>query len=472
MPQRKSSPTAPAVAGEERVGPYALAELLRRDRLGEVYAGDGPQGAVRVRLIPAGTGPERVTVALDRLAALSHPALAPLLDQLVDPDGRVAVVTPVDHWTLAERRKAARLDAAAIGPLGCVLLDGLAELHAAGLAHGAVSANAVGIDPEGAPRWEDAGLLAAFTGSRMAPALRRSADVVDCAAMLRDLGRLPPELEAVLDPVASGVPGAIDRAAPLAEAWRTALAELEMPVPPPGVRTRVPGLLPPRKAPRKPRRPLPRWLRPAAAVALVAAALGVVPAAALSTGGAPPVDRIDAYAPLRKGMELRYRMHGGGLDATVTLRVTDVRTVAGDLTASLESHSSLQTGDATLPLGLGGSTIRVRSDSIVRTASGGAVRDLLLPLSPGLSWRDHRTGVISVQTVDEQRTVLGPVPLTVGGKRYDRCIAVSLQSNTRLVGNRSSTGTGTLWFCPGVGLARAHLEASNQPLDVELLSVG
>jgi hypothetical protein len=68
--------------------------------------------------------------------------------------------------------------------------------------------------------------------------------------------------------------------------------------------------------------------------------------------------------------------------------------------------------------------------------------------------------------------VLGPVPLTVGGKRYDRCIAVSLQSNTRLVGNRSSTGTGTLWFCPGVGLARAHLEASNQPLDVELLSVG
>jgi hypothetical protein len=470
MPERKSTVAAPAAA-EERVGPYALGERLGRDRLGEVHAGVGPDGRpVRVRVIPAGDDPERVTAVLDRLAVLTHPALAPVLDQLVDPGGRIAVITPADHWTLADRRRAARLDVAAIGPLACVLLDGLAELHGAGLAHGAVTPAAVGIDPQGAPRWEDAGLLAALTGSRMAPALRRSADVADCAAMLRDLGRLPAELEAVLDPVASGVPGAIEEAAPLAHAWRDALSALEMPVPPPGVRTRVPGLLPPERA-RRTRRPLPRWVRPAAVVALVAAALAVAPAAALSPGGAPPFDRIDAYAPLRKGMQLTYHLQGSGLDGNVTLKVSDVRTIAGELTASLESTSNLASGDATLPLGLGGSTIRVRSDSLVRTASGGAVRDLLAPLSPGSAWHDRRTGVVSVQIVDEQRTLLGPVSVAAGGRTYERCVAVALQSTTRLAGNQSFSGTGMLWYCPGVGLARAHLVASGQPLDVELISV-
>jgi hypothetical protein len=206
-------------------------------------------------------------------------------------------------------------------------------------------------------------------------------------------------------------------------------------------------------------------------VALIAAALAVVPAAALSPGGAPLADRIDAYAPLHKGMQLSYHLLGSGLDATVTLKVSDVRTIAGDLTASLESTSTLQSGDATLPLGLGGSTIRVRNDSIVRTASGGSVRDLLLPLAPGTTWHDRRTGVVSVQIVDEQRTVLGPVALSVGGRHFDRCVAVALTSTTRLAGNQSFSGTGTLWFCPGVGLARAHLLASDQPLDVELVGI-
>src|SRR5260370_41673500 len=105
----------------------------------------------------------------------------------------------------------------------------------------------------------------------MAPALRAAGDVTECAAMLRDLGRLPTALEAVLDPVASGVPGAIERAEPLAAAWRAALARLDMPVPPPGVRARIPGLLgPPAKTapappPRGPRPPPPRSAPPHAA---------------------------------------------------------------------------------------------------------------------------------------------------------------------------------------------------------------
>jgi hypothetical protein len=476
MPQRKTTAARPA-AGAERVGPYGLGELLRRDRLGEAWLAEGPDGPVRLRILPAVDDPDRVTGVVDALAALSHPAVAAIRDQLVDAGGRVAVVTPADRWTLADRRRAGRIDAATLGPLGCVLLDGLATLHAAGIGHGAVSPSAVGIDAEGAPRWEDAGLLPVVSGSRMAPALRRTADVVDCAAMIRDLGRLPAALEAVLDPVASGMPGALEQAAPLAEAWRAALAALELPVPPPGVRARVPGLLSAERPPARRgrvllrRRTLPRWARPAAIAGLFAVALAVVPLAALGPGGAPLGDRIDAYAPLRKGLKLVYRLSGSGLDATVTLTVTDVRTIAGDLTASVSSQSTLQSGDATLPLGLGGSTIRVHGDGLVRTASGGAVRDLLAPLAPGTSWHDRRSGVISVQAIDEQRTVLGPVSLRVPAGAYDRCMAVALRSTTTLPGNQSFTGTGTLWFCPGVGLARAHLAASGQPLDVELVSV-
>jgi hypothetical protein len=219
------------------------------------------------------------------------------------------------------------------------------------------------------------------------------------------------------------------------------------------------------------RRPVPRWARRGALGLLLAAALGLAPAAALGPGGGAVVDRIDAYAPLTKGQQLVYRLSGSGLDGTVTLRVTDVRTVAGQLTASLQSQSTLSVGDATLPLGLGGSTIRVQSNAVVRTASGGSVRDLLAPLSPGSTWGDHRSGVVSVQSIDEQRTVLGPVSLSAAGRRFERCVAVRLAATTKVPGGQQFAGTGLLWYCPGVGLARAHLVAAGQPLDIVLQSV-
>jgi hypothetical protein len=206
-------------------------------------------------------------------------------------------------------------------------------------------------------------------------------------------------------------------------------------------------------------------------VLLVAGALAVVPAAALGPGGGPLIDRIDAYAPLHKGMQLTYRLQGSELDLTVTLRVTDSRVIAGDLTATLAATSSLPAGAGTLPLGLGGTTLRVRSDSIVRTASGGAVRDLVLPLSPGATWSDRRSGSVSGQLIDEARQVLGPVPLDVSAGHYDRCVAVALSSTTRLPGASPSTGAGTLWYCPGVGLARALLTAQGRSLSIDLISV-
>jgi len=473
MAQRTTPPRAAAAAVLSRVGPYTLGTLLRRDRLGEVYGGDGPTGAVRVRVCPALEEPAPLTAALDRVAGLAHPAVAAVVEQLVDDAGRVAVVTPGDQLTLAERRRRGRIEVATAGPLGCTLLDGLAALHAAGIQHGAISTAAVGIDAEGAARWQDAGLQAAIGGSHTAPSLRAATDVAECAALLRDLGRLPVELEAVLDPVASGVPGALERAEPLAAAWREALGTLGMPVPPAGVRARIPGLLgPPPKAARarRLRWTPPRWTHPVAAAALVAAALAVVPAAALGPGGGPVLDRIDAYAPLHKGLQLVYRLQGPGLDATVTVRVTESRVIAGDLTVTLESASSLKAGDAGLPLGLSGTTLRVRSDSIVRTAAGGAVRDLVLPLSPGSSWSDQRSGVVSAQLIDETRRVLGPMTVDSAAGTFQRCVSVALSSTTRVPGASPTAGTGLLWYCPGVGLTRALLSAAGQQLTIDLVS--
>lgn len=483
MAQRTTPHKAPA-APLDKVGPYTLGGLVRRDRLGDVFRGEGPQGRVRVRVCPALDDPAPLTAVLDRLAGARHAAVAPLLDQLVDDAGRVAVVTPEDTLTLAERRRAGRLDAAIIGPLGCTLLDGLAELHAAGIQHGAVSTAVVGIDAEGAARWQDAGLQAVLSRSRMAAQLRAATDVAECAALLRDLGRLPVALESVLDPVASGMPGAIERAAPLAAAWREALGRLDIAVPPPGVRARIPGLLGPATSASPSRNPLrrqarwaaslsrlPRWTHVATAALLVAAALAVVPAAALGPGGGPVLDRIDAYAPLRQGLQLGYRLQGPELDATVTLRVTESRVIAGELTVTLSSASSLQTGDTALPLGLSGTTLRIRSDGIVRTASGGSVRDLVLPLAPGASWRDERTGTVSSERIDETRRVLGPLTLDEPAGRFSRCVAVALTSITRVPGASPMSGSGTLWYCPGVGLARAVLSASGEELHIDLVSV-
>jgi len=477
MAQRKTPPAATGTAALDRVGPYALDALVRRDRMGEVWSARDAAGApVRLRITPALDDPGPVLAAVDASRATRHPAVSRVLDRLVDERGRVAVASPRGRHTLADRRKRGRLDAATVGPLACALLDGLAALHAAGLSQGSVSPAAVAVDEDGAARWEDPALLPAVTASRMKLALRTAVDVTECAAMLRELGRLPPELEAVLDPVASGVPGAIEDAAALAQAWREALDALRMPVPPPGVRARVPGLLPPAPPPRRPRRQVPVPVRRVAGGLLVALALAIVPVAALTPGGRALADRVDAYAPLRQNEQLVYRLTGpGGLDVTVVLHVSEAKVIAGDLTAVLESQSSLNNGSggssSTLPLGLSGTTIRVHGDSLVRTVAGGSVRDLVLPFQPGHAWRDRRAGSQVEQSIVEDRALLGPVSLQVPAGRFDRCLAVALRSTTVLIGGPGATGTGTLWFCPGVGLARAHLVAGDQPLDVLLMSV-
>ena len=460
---------AAAPGDGQRIGDYVLVERLRRDRLGEVYSATGPGGPVRVRLTAAGSGSSTVDALLSRSRRVSSPSVAPILDTLADDTGRVAVITPADRITLAERRHRRRPPVDAVVAMGPVLLDGLAALHAAGLAHGAVEPAAVGIDAAGSPRWQDSALALAARITTADPDAAAGLDLADCAAMLRDLTRLPLTLARIVDPVASGAPGALDSAAELAAAWRAVAGALGLPTPPTGAAARIPALLPQPRPLRLRRRGLPR-LTPrtrAAAAAVVAAATVGLPAAAWAVPGrATGFERLDAYVPHR-GERLTYRL--GAQGPMVTLRVAEAATVAGVFTVSTRLEGGSQAG---LPLGLEGSTVRVESGGLVRTASGGTVRDLIPPLAPGTTWSDVRSGVGGGITVTERRAILGPVDLVEPGGRFSNCIAVGLVSSTTSAGGPGTTATGTAWFCPGVGLARAVLRTGGSGLDIDLVAAG
>jgi hypothetical protein len=457
-------PQYTAGGAADRVGDYVLEDRQRRDRLGEVYDARGLVGPVRIRLFPVAGTRDRVARTLERLRALRSPAVAEVIDVLADATGRVAVVTSADAVTLAERRRRGRLGTDAAVALGPALLDGLADLHAAGLSHGAVDAALVGIEPTARPRWHDAGLAAALSEQEVDPARQRRADVRSCAAMLRDLTRLPPSLAEIVDPVASGTPGAIDDAALLAAAWRETAAAQGLAVPPRGHLVAIADLLAP-DTPRRRRLRLPRWLGRAAAVVLAAGTAALPVAAWAVPGGSAPLHPVGDYLPQHSGGRLTYSV-GGTVTATVTLRVAQAGTVAGAFTVSLVNDD---TANRVASLGLGGATLRIQDNALVRTAAGGPLRDLVAPLAPGHDWSDTRQSTTGTTT--EARTVLGPTTLLVPAGRYDGCVAVSLTSRSQTSGGAGASGKGMLWYCPGVGLARAVLSEADQNLVVELSSV-
>jgi hypothetical protein len=452
-----------------RIGNHVLLDRLRRDRLGEVWRAAGPSAETRVRITPAVDDPDAVIAAVERIAGVRSPAVAPVLDRLIDPDSRrVAVVSPLDAVTLDARRRRGRLPIDAAAALGAVLFDGLAAIHAAGLVHGAVSPSSVGIDEAGTPRWQDAGLaqvLGAATDDRDAAA---AFDVTECAALLRDLIRLPPPLERIVDPVAAGVPEAPRRAADLAVAWRAAATEMGLATPPPGSVACIAALLPPPRVRRLPRLPaLPAWGRPVAAAVCAVAAVLLPAGSWLLLGTGSPFARVDVYLPHRgEHLQYRYAPIGSTNTATTTLRVADARIVAGVFTVSVVHESG---SGAILPLGLTGSTVRVEDSALVRSAAGGPVRDLREPLAPGAEWTDVRR--VGASVVTERRTILGPTSLDEPAGHLDRCVAVELSSTTQTPGGPGATAAGTAWYCSGVGLARAVLHIGQDTLVVDLLSV-
>lgn len=455
----------PPVADEaDRIGDVVLGDRLRRDRLGEVWRGTGPGGEqLRVRITPPRPDPGPVIAVVDRLAELDCPTVARIVDRLVDSRGRVAVITPAGHHTLADRRRRGSLAPATIASLGALLLDGLAALHAAGLAHGAIGREAVDIDAEGRPYWQDGGLAAALGRGPSDLTAATSLDLAECAALLRELGPVPGGLADLLDPVASGSSEAVWNAVALAAAWRQAAAAAGIAVPRRDQCSPLADLtLPPPRSWRLP--PLPRPAR--AALSLVCLLLGAaVPTVAWIEGGVgQPLAGLPDYRP-RAGLSLTYRL-GGQPGTTVTVDVVGEQHAGGSPALALRPVGQV----GALPLGLDGTTIRLESGALVRTAAGGPVRDLREPLVPGATWSDRRTVVAGTEVV-ETRTILGPVSVTEPAGHFDRCIAVAVRSAATSIAGPGETGHGTVVLCPGLGLVRAHLVARSGTLDIDLVSV-
>lgn len=149
----------------ESVGAYRLLEPAGEDRLGSVYrARDTARGrTVSVRLIDATLASDaerRAALIADASAVvpISHPAVAALYE-VIEEGGDLALA----HEHIEGRTLAATLGGTPLNPrlataIAIQIADGLAELHAAGLSHGAVDAAHVAINPRGQAKLLDAGL--------------------------------------------------------------------------------------------------------------------------------------------------------------------------------------------------------------------------------------------------------------------------------------------------------------------------
>ncbi len=215
-------------------------------------------------------------------------------------------------------------------------------------------------------------------------------------------------------------------------------------------------------------------LRPAAAAAALLGAVVLVPLVRVVPGdGAAPL-ALDAYLPQHPGERLTYRLNGS-LRTTVELRLASRRTIAGVATLSLERLAA-PPGAVVLPFGLSGATVRVEGDTVVRTAEGGTVRDLVGPVAPGRTWTDTRRvaatgGTGTTFTVTEDRTLLGPVALDEPAGHLDRCLVVEVVSHATSAGGSAATAGAALWYCEGVGLARAVLRGGGAGDTVDLVTV-
>ncbi|HEY2704930.1 MAG TPA: hypothetical protein VGL20_14685 [Candidatus Dormibacteraeota bacterium] len=215
-------------------------------------------------------------------------------------------------------------------------------------------------------------------------------------------------------------------------------------------------------------------LRPVAAAAALLGAVLLVPLVRMVPGdGATPL-ALDAYLPQHPGERLTYRLNGS-LRATVELRLASRRITAGVPTLSLERLDP-PAGATVLPFGLSGGTVRVEGDTVVRTAEGGTVRDLVGPVAPGRTWTDSRRvaatgGAGTTFTVTEDRTLLGPAALDEPAGHLDHCLVVEVVSRATSAGGSAATAGATLWYCEGVGLARAVLRGGGSGDTVDLVAV-
>ncbi len=149
----------------ESAGPYRLLERTGEDRIGETFrARDTARGrTAMVRLVHphiAEDHAKRAALVADaqKAAAVSHPAIAALYD-IVDEGPDLALAHEhVEGRTLAATLGGTPLNARLAVAIAIQVADGLAELHAGDLTHGAVDGEHIVITPRGQAKLLDAGL--------------------------------------------------------------------------------------------------------------------------------------------------------------------------------------------------------------------------------------------------------------------------------------------------------------------------
>lgn len=150
----------------DSAGPYKLLDRLGEDRLGDTYrardTARGRTGFVRIIHPDIAADPAaRAALIQDasRAAAVSHPSVAALFD-VIDEGAELALA----HEHVEGRTLAATLGGTPLNPrlavaIAIQIADGLAELHAADIHHGAVDADHVIISTRGQAKLLDAGLI-------------------------------------------------------------------------------------------------------------------------------------------------------------------------------------------------------------------------------------------------------------------------------------------------------------------------
>lgn len=149
----------------ETAGPYRLLERTGEDRLGETFrARDTARGRTStVRLIHphiASDHAKRAALVADagKAAAISHPAVAALYDVIDEGTDLALAHEHVEGRTLAATLGGTALNARLAVAIAIQIADGLAELHAGELTHGAVDGEHIAITPRGQAKLLDAGL--------------------------------------------------------------------------------------------------------------------------------------------------------------------------------------------------------------------------------------------------------------------------------------------------------------------------
>ena len=189
----------------DTIAHYKILERAGESRLGEIFrARDTRLGrTVAIKVLPAGVQNdpnqrEALFADAGRAMALSHPAIAPLYEA-GDDNGRAFLACefvpgdPLDRVIAGHALNPRRaIDIAA------QLADGLAEIHAAGMAYGNVTADAIVVTPKGSAKLLDVGF---------AKWIRADGRSGDEAGDIRDLRRLVVEMQ-------TGKPAAGDGVAP------------------------------------------------------------------------------------------------------------------------------------------------------------------------------------------------------------------------------------------------------------------